>query len=534
MACFAVGWGVPPLTAPAAFLIAALAVGWLNRRENAGSLQRWLVPAGAFAIVVLAVLLAGAFYDMSWDGLWYHQTAVYQMAHGWNPLWDPMRDFVPHLQDWVRHYAKGSWYVALALHSATGDIETAKAAPWIALAATFCVVFAAALDLGVRRRTSFLLAALVSLNPVTVFELASYLVDGLMISFLACFVASLVLWFRQPSRLSLWIMLASAILCINAKQTGLVYLCFAIAAGGAYVILWRRELLRRYVATEAVALLLGVLLFGFNPYVTNTIHRGHPFYPVLGTAAYPSLSDQGEDPIERWETPHNMMGRSRYVRLWYALFGRPGAQPYYPGENASLMVPLDVGREDFEMYYFHDVRIAGFGPLFSGAFLVSVAVLVLAVLRPGIPRQIVLIVAGAIVLSLLVSPHTWWARYGPQLWWLPLLALIAGFAGGEGRVLRGLTWLLATILTLNVIPITLVHYRWEIGATRRTNDQLHRLRGSGHVEVDFQYFGEPFGERLKSAGVTFTPVQTLGCERPIELMSVSPGYPMPVRVCIMD
>jgi len=332
-------------------------------------------PALALAIVGVSLRLAAAFFDMSWDGLWYHQTAVYQIVDGWNPLADPMRAFVPHLQDWVRHYAKGPWYVASALYASTGDIEMAKAAPWMALAATFFAVFAAAADFGMRRGGAALVAALVSLNPVTVFELASFLVDGLMVSFLACFVAALLRWFRRPSPLVLAVMVASAVLCVNAKQTGLVYLCFACAAGGLHALAARRDVVVKYVAIQTASLLLGVVLFGFNPYVTNTVHRGHPFYPMLGTRAFPGLAERGEDPIERWETARNMIGRSRIVRLGYALFGRPAAPPYFPGTDAVLMRPLDVGPADFAMYYFHDVRISGFGPLFSGAFLLSLVLI---------------------------------------------------------------------------------------------------------------------------------------------------------------
>jgi len=62
-----------------------------------------------------------------------------------------------------------------------------------------------------------------------------------MVSFMACFVAALFRWFRRPSLLIHWILMASAILCINAKLTGLVYLCFGCAAGGLYVLMKRRD-----------------------------------------------------------------------------------------------------------------------------------------------------------------------------------------------------------------------------------------------------------------------------------------------------
>jgi hypothetical protein len=58
------------------------------------------------------------------------------------------------------------------------------------------------------------------------------------------------------------------------------------------------------------------------------------------------------------------------------------------------------------------------------------------------------------------------------------------------------------------------------------------LRAQESVEVDFAYFGESFGERLRAAGVSFRAVQRLQGDHPMELMSVAPGYPGAVRVCV--
>jgi hypothetical protein len=526
---FSIGRGVSPWLAPAALLLSLVGGDWLARREGLRGRRRLVPPAAALAVTAVALLLAAAFFDMSWDGLWYHQTAVYQMAHGWNPLHDPLHRFTPHLEDWLRYYAKGPWYLALALFATTGQIEWAKAAPWMALAAAFLTTFAASLDFGIRRRTAVVIGALIALNPVVVCQLASYLVDGLLISFLACFVAAVFRGLRRPSLLILWIGAASAILCINTKLTGLVYLCFFSAAGGLYVLLRRRDLLWKYAGLQLASILVGTLAFGFNPYVTNTVHRGHPFYPMLGTTAFPSLSQRGQDPIENIETPKNMVGRNRLVRFGYAIFGRPGSQPFFLGEDARLMWPLDVCWSDFRIFYFHEVRIAGFGPLFSTAWLAGLLLLGVALVRPGLPRLIVILLAGAIVASLLVSTHTWWARYGPQLWWLPIVAVAAGLAVPGWRAIHLAAWALAVILLTNAVLVAAAHFRWEIEATRTTHQQLAFLRQRGEVVVDFQYFREPFGERLRAAGVTFRPARGLAGGDLIELMSVCPGYPGAVR-----
>jgi hypothetical protein len=534
MLCFVAGVRVSSLVAPIA-LLAALAGGdWLARREGLRGRMRIAPPAIMLVILTLALCLAAAFFDMSWDGLWYHQTAVYQMAHGWNPLREPMHDFTPHLQDWVRYYAKGPWYTALALFETTQHIEWSKAGTWLALAAMFFAVFAAALDFGMRRHAAFVIAALVSLNPVVTCELASYLVDGIMISCLACYVAALFRWFQRPSLMMVWIVMVSAILCINAKLTGLVYLCFFYAGGGLYALLKQRDRLVRFAVVQLAAILLGTAVFGFNPYVTNTVHRGNPFYPWLGSAAHPGFAQRGRDPNELYETPKNMVGRNRFFRLGYAIFGRPGAQPFFEGDNARLMWPFDVCWKDFHIFYFHEVRVAGFGPLFSGAFVIGLGLLGVALIRPGVAREIVLLLAGAVVASLLVGVHTWWARYGPQFWWLPIIAVIAGLSVPGWRAVRWTAWGLAALLLVNAVLVAFAHFRWECEATRTTYEQMALLRQKGEVEVNFPYFREPFGERLHAAGVSFRAVRRLSGDNPMELMSVCPGYPGAVRVCFPE
>ena len=127
-----------------------------------------------------------------------------------------------------------------------------------------------------------------------------------------------------------------------------------------------------------------MLVLGYNPYVTNTVHRGHPFYPVQGSAEHPGLADQGKDPIELYETPRNMMGRNRFLRLAYGIFGRPGTAPYVE-KDAQFMWPFAAAWRDVALYYFHDVRIGGFGPWFSGLLLLSLLLGVVGCARGVFP-----------------------------------------------------------------------------------------------------------------------------------------------------
>ena len=93
---------------------------------------------------------------------------------------------------------------------------------------------------------------------------------------------------------------------------------------------------------------------------------------------------------------------------------------------------------------------------------------------------------------------------------------------------------LATLLLVNAALVGVAHFRWEFQSTRTTREQLAFLRQKGEVEVDFEYFVEPFGERLRAAGVAFHPSRRLHCDHPMELMSVATGYPGVVRACVPE
>jgi hypothetical protein len=432
-----IAW-VAPLT-----LLMALFIGdRLCLRMNLAGRQR-LWPAGLVLVVVaFALALSACYFDLSWDGQWYHQTGIYAIARDWNPLTDPMREFPQHLELWVRHYAKGPWYVAAAIYNTTGHVELGKCTAVIAWAAMGLAVFAAGLDWGLSKRRAAAIALVVALNPVVMSELTSYLVDGIMISFLVVVMAAMFGIFRRPQRVLVCVAILASVACINAKFTGLVFLCFAFAAGWLWCLIYHRGWLLRYTGWAAFALLLGATVFGFNPYITNSIHRHQPFYPVLGSAAFPSLTEQGREGIELYETPKNLLGRNRFVRFAYATFGRPGNQPYRNEPNAQLMWPFCARLADLFYYRYHEARISGFGPFFSGALLLGLGLGVWLLFKPTRARWMAALSAATITGSLLISLHLWWPRYGPQLWLLPVVPVVFVFWSARSRWALGTAWLL--------------------------------------------------------------------------------------------
>jgi hypothetical protein len=517
------------LIAPFALVAALLAGVWLNRKEQLPQSLRCLPVALALTLVALSLAVSAFYYDLSWDGQWYHQTGIIHIASDWNPVTEPMRGFTKDLQEWVRHYPKGPWYEAAAIYKTTGNIELGKCVPWIALAAMSLSALAALLEIGLRRAPAFVLTALITLNPAVISELTGFMLDGVMFSFLTVAIASMISAMRSPKRAVLVAGVTASIATINAKFTGLVFLCIAFVVAGAWCYFRQRAKAGGFAQLACGTLVLGVCVWGYNPYVTNTIHMHQPLYPVLGSPQYPAI-----DHIERGETPRNLRGRNRFLRFGYATFGRPGNQPYFIGSNALLMWPFMAHRADLYAYNFQETRVAGFGPWFSGCLLLSVAltVWVMAKRTPDVWGP--LLICATIVGSLLISRHLWWPRYGPQLWCLPILSMIVALQSGRSRLQRGIAWAVVGLLLLNALIVASVRMSWEAAHSMALRRQLKEMRDSGEeYRVSTRYFSDSARVRLGDAGINY---QDLGMKKlkGHELISVVEHYPDAIQYLSVD
>ena len=524
------------LIAPIALMAALFSASWLARREGIPGGLCWFPVGLVLILVASALLLAAFFYDFSWDGQWYHQLGVIAIAREWNPLSEPMRTFAEspsrlHSQLYLRHYAKGPWYAAATIFATTGRIEPGKCINGLMLMASFLGTLAACLSAGWPRSRALAIAAVVALNPVAICEVTTFLVDGVMASSLFLAAAATATALRHPRPAVIAAAVAASIVCINSKFTGLVYLCFLLAAVGLWCLFKARRSLAPLAYAATATLVLGTCLWGYNPYVTNTLYRHQPFYPILGSAKYPSLAQQGNDGNEKYETPKNMVGRNRAVRFAYSIFGRPGNQPYREGRNASLMWPFTAHLHDLYAYTYQDPRVAALGPLFSACFVLAAALGVWLLLRlDSSSRWLLILVSATILASLLISKDCWWPRYGPQLWLLPIVPMLFAFRESSSRLQVRLSWALCALLLVNAAVVAAVRFNWETHATLTLRHQLRDLRNSGQeYEFSTRFFDDSVKERLTEAHVRFRDLGMRKLPHGHELESVVEGYPDAVR-----
>ncbi|HEY3445906.1 MAG TPA: hypothetical protein VGK67_06045 [Myxococcales bacterium] len=471
--------------------------------------------AVGFAPVLLTLAcsaLAGAFYDISCDGNFYHQDAILRLARGWNPIRDsPIAD--GSASEFINHYAKGAWTLEAGLYGLFQRLEAAKGPNLLLLVSAGLLAYEALRALGVRRRIAIPGAALLAANPVALYQSLSFYVDGQVGSTVLALLSSLVLVRQRSDRLAELTAAGTAVYLVNIKFTGIAFLGFVGLIGlGAVLPLGRRRVARLALVLGAGAL-VGVFGVGFNPYVTNTLQAGHPFHPLFGPSRIDIMSTQTHPAFSRASAVEKL-GRAHFSRASNSITSFP-----------NLKLPFAITRNELVTYRSSDVRFAGFGPWFGGLLLLALGLGAGLARRPG--TRAAFLVVLALALSGIVTPEAWWARYVPYLW-LPPVLLAIWAASTDGPRLRpaGLLALVAAGVNALLVLVPYASHQWQeakdlrrqlraIAAT--SGGQPVRLEPAAFVSVD---------ARLAEAGIRFER-GPLDCPTPERLH----GFP-DARLCV--
>jgi hypothetical protein len=451
------------------------------RSEDGGRRALYTALICLLLIFAAGLVVADFFIDKSYDGRSYHQVAVILLADGWNPLLEPRpRDFPGNR--WVLHYPKAFWLAAAALYKFAGQIELAKAVHVLPLGGAFFL----ALSLlrrapGLTTGIALMVALLATLNPVWITQSLSFYVDGQVASLLLALISVALLVIVDGARpFHLLLMAMIGILLVNVKFTGLPYAAMVILAAMAVLVLRTRWRDFRVVAMSQLgALLLAVGLVGFNPYVANTLNEGHPLYPLKG--------DRPVD-IITGNSPVNLRGMDRLGKLMYGVFGGASNKIDEPAVLSWPFSPQHL--EELGAYSSTDTRIAGFGPLFSGILVISFLVLLLRASTPPLTPtiQLALAVAAGILAMVVIHPEGWWARYTPQLWLLPLVAMVVLYASGR-RWTTGLAYGIAALVAGNVALVGQQYLLSNYLHTQRMHETYASLRDN---QADTYFYLQQF------------------------------------------
>ncbi len=488
---------------------ASLVTVWVARLEGLRSSTILALLMVFVALVWATLILASAFFDISWDGQAYHQEAIIQLTKGWNPFYQSLGDDVAHAI-WIRHYPKAAWIFASSTYLFTGSIESGKAFQLLLVSAAFLLAFSAALRINLLSLWSALIVGGVAMaNPVVIYQSLSYYVDGAMSSLLTAMVALSVILLLKPNRFLAVFLAAVGILAINLKFTGVPY----VLIGGVGLAIIAAKSRKFDVTRLAIwSVIGGVILgvgFGYDPYIKNTVTHMHPFFPLRGENAIDIMAHT---------MPRPLMQMGRLEKLGFSLF-HESSNDLNP--TIRLKIPMSVAStEEINTFQVPDVRLGAWGPLFGGILILALGAIG-ALLALSKQRQAVSLMSATVLVlmaSVLANPEAWWARYTPQLWLVPLIVSVA-LLSHRAKPIRIAGFIVGLLMLVNSSLVAKAYYPFNYRTSGELHAQMSKLaRGPHPIAVSFGPF-PAVRVRLERANVPYTMVSS-----PMGLICTAPSY----------
>lgn len=417
-------------------------------------------------IVIFSSYISSKYFDISWDGNTYHKDAVGALKNGWNPIYQDYIDFYSATGNrdmnligneiylthgfWQTYYAKGAWYVNANFYYLFDDIEAAKVFNILLVYITF-VFSAYFLNRFIKKNGLLLVIAfLFAISPVVIVQLFTNYNDGVLYNCLLCLILSFILFMfsKRKDDMLTWVF-CLIIIISNIKFTGFVYAGFFCLS--LYIVYFynNRQDLKKIIKPTIVfasSVIVAIFIAGFSPYVTNTINKGNPFYPLLG-------NDKVD--IITYNQPKEFANASTIEKFLRSIFSETANIKENSKNETEFKIPFFVYNNELSELNKVDLRIGGFGVYFSGIFIISICSIIYGLYISYTKNINIFVCCSAIlittVLLVLILGESWWARYTPFVYFIPLIAIFMLVTVLKGqKFTKTFLTLLILIMFLNI------------------------------------------------------------------------------------
>ncbi len=471
MLCFAAGISVGfyTLVLPAVLL---LGISCLRGRGQ------FYAAVLVLAILALWTIVCGLIFDWSYDGMYYHKQAIITLKEGWNPLRQSSIEAdvfasYPNMSLWLDNYPKGIWIFSAAIYAITNHLETAKAVNILFLLPTFCIAYDVMRGVyGQSRGRSAALALLFVLNPVFICQVfTSY--NDLAVG--CCIIMTVLLCMKiyteRANAYTYILLFGIAAFSCTVKFTapvfvGIILLVTGICYACKVKMGWIK--LKRPVLIVLTGFLTGILLIGFDPYVKHLAEGKHIVYPVMGEGAYDIMNTNPPATLEE----HGQLGK-----LFISLFSQTNNDI---AQVPRLKIPFSIHSAELDHLSNADIRIGGFGVLFSGILILSLLLFLAAVCSRIKLLAVIGIFLCTFTLLTLFFPESWWARYTSYTYYIPVFILLYSM-NSSGERLSWLKWFQRLIYALFLVNSAILIWavlNTGIQTTAELNQKLAEVKAT--------------------------------------------------------
>lgn len=449
---------------------------------------------------LVSIKIAGSFYDLSYDGQSYHQETIIAFSQGWIPFsskLSPEKNPDISYQKLLNSYPKGSELLEAVIYKTTHRIEEAKALILLLGLAAFSLALSFFLRIKINPLISFLGSLLLVASPISVTQSLNFYLDGQLYLLLLSLVFLLAGFFLTHKNYFLLPLVMCLTVLWNMKLTAVF--TSALILVSFLVFVWYSEkilLFFKSLQVVAIAAVLAFLIVGFNPYITNVLWFGNPFYPTMGKNSSDYITVN---------MPSSLYKKSSAERFLLSLFSY-SSNARGVGKTYLLKWPFSYNEPEINTFT-GNVTVGGFGPLFSGIFILSFVGLFSIIFTQSkkIPKRALLFLFLIILISSIFVPVSSYARFIPQLWIIPVLVAIFLLTQKSSfQTLIGCLIILA--ISYNLYLVGGKYYSFNLEKTSRMKNELSKIKEASLTHplmVDFGVFRSN-RIRFREADINFT------------------------------
>jgi hypothetical protein len=418
---------------------------------------KWIAICFAFQLLIFAgsIFFEKAFLDTSYDGQTYHQKGIIELAKGYNPV------FTNNSDDLIKHYPKGCWIPGSIVYRSIGNVEAAKYVNVYYFVALFLVCFSTLSILFNYKKISgilltLLVAIAISFHPVVIMKFFNSYADGQLCCLIGITLCNFILAIKEPRYF--YLTLFSGFVMIALKFTGVVYFVVFILGFFSWHI-FSKQSLKKYLYhynTIISFFLFAIILY--HPFIENTLFHSHPFFPINVLGTDNQLID-------------SMKNNNRFTNTLICLFAKPELL------NSSTIPELIFPFSSLSVWLYESNidTLAGFGPFFSGIFLLSIFAFILIFFCEKKFRKEILFLSLILFVSVFINPGCWWLRWVPQFYWLVMLPVIYTVFSKK-KALRFFGMLVVIVAIANSAILYAAIYKANQSRTTEVEDQLLALK----------------------------------------------------------
>jgi len=266
--------------------------------------------------------------------------------------------------------------------------------------------------------SAFLLSFVVAFSPVVVGQTLSFYVDGQLAVFTLLTLYFLCDWVSNLEKKVPLVLLGLCLIYLaNIKFTGLIYSMIFLFFAFTWVFWKDRGRALKMLLRLSMVMTLAIFVFGFPTYGTNILHKGHPFYPIMGK------NNEGKE-IASSQYPLNFFGKNRFDKFYLASFALPNyTAPKTHPSIPKVLFTSNVVKASLPYYRNHQpVEMSAMGPLQAELLILLVPLFLLSFL---FYRKVwIYVLFFGLATSCVIQPEFWNYRYVPQLLFIYLLVII--------------------------------------------------------------------------------------------------------------